>query len=173
MKWLAITGGGRENGRKGTEGGSGVESSLRLDELIVPLKEGGEERETLEETKRSGVRRGAVLRAMLAARHVDAECHARESSSVWTRGCRHGRPSDAGTTHECVRRERRHNARTCESGRCPEVGGGLTCGTHMQISVRELAGSGTSEHEREGAGQMRRWMTRSEPVVCARQGKRA
>jgi hypothetical protein len=88
---------------------------------MVPLKE-WEKRETRVEAERSGMRRGAALRVMLAARHGDAAvgsvCHARESSSAWTRGCRHERPSDAGAAHECVLRERRHNARGHERGCC-------------------------------------------------------
>jgi hypothetical protein len=47
------------------------------------------------------------------------------------------------------------------------VGGGLTCGTRMQISVRELTGSRSSEYVCEGAGHMRLHTTRSESVfVC-------
>jgi hypothetical protein len=47
------------------------------------------------------------------------------------------------------------------------------CGARMQISAHELTGSGSSEYMNKGAGQMRRRMTRSGSVVCARQGKRA
>jgi hypothetical protein len=55
-------------------------------------------------------------------RHADAGCHARESSSAWTQGFRYGRPSNVGTTHECVRREHRHNAQAHE-----RVGVGQRC----------------------------------------------
>jgi hypothetical protein len=42
-----------------------------------------------------------------------------------------------------------------------------------RMGARELTGSVTGEHVREGTGQMRRCTTRSESVVCARRGRRA
>jgi hypothetical protein len=63
---------------------------------------------------------GAALQVMLAARHGDPAvgvgCRAWEPSGAWARGSRR----DA--VHECMRRERRHNAQARESvERWPEV----------------------------------------------------
>jgi hypothetical protein len=87
------------------------------------------------------VRRGAALRVMLVAHHGDpvvrVGCRAWEPSGTWAR--------EVGVTteqhdavHECMRRERRRNARARESVECwPEVREGPTYGVRMLMKRKQ------------------------------------
>jgi hypothetical protein len=77
--------------------------------------------------------------------------------------------------HECMRRERGRNAQARESvERWPEVREGLTYDICMSMKRKQptgctkLTSSDTSEHMREGAGQMRRHTAHTrEPSKCS------